>query len=172
MAIAVHCPSCSARLDVSDDLAGKIYGCPSCGEEMKIPDSEPSEPTPSSRPISATKFCHKCGESIRKKAKTCPECGVKQPEGRSKRNDPLLRQANSQKMAAGLCAIFLGAFGVHKFILGMNRQGILLLLVTVLSCGVAYGVTHVIGIVEGIIYLTKTDEEFHELYIVEKKEWF
>jgi|HubBroStandDraft_5_1064220.scaffolds.fasta_scaffold182682_1 TM2 domain-containing membrane protein YozV len=138
---------------------------------MKIPRSEPSEASPS-RSSPPTKFCHECGESIRKKARICPECGVKQPEGRSKRNDPLLRQANSQKMAAGLCAIFLGAFGVHKFILGMNRQGILLLLVTVLSCGIAYGVTHTIGIIEGIIYLTKTDEEFRELYIEEKKEWF
>jgi hypothetical protein len=42
----------------------------------------------------------------------------------------------------------------------------------VLSCGIAYTVTHTIGIIEGIIYLTKSDEEFYEVYMVEKKEWF
>ncbi|MEX0716039.1 MAG: hypothetical protein WD066_05605 [Planctomycetaceae bacterium] len=29
-----------------------------------------------------------------------------------------------------------------------------------------------IGLVEGIIYLTKSDEEFYQTYIVGKKEWF
>jgi TM2 domain-containing membrane protein YozV len=75
-------------------------------------------------------------------------------------------------MAVGLCGIFLGSLGIHKFLLGLNRQGILLLLVTVLSCGIAYPVTHIIGLIEGIIYLSKSDEEFYELYMVEKKEWF
>jgi hypothetical protein len=30
----------------------------------------------------------------------------------------------------------------------------------------------VIGVVEGIIYLTKTDEEFHQTYVVGRKPWF
>ncbi len=30
----------------------------------------------------------------------------------------------------------------------------------------------VIGIIEGIMYLTKSDEEFHRVYIAGKREWF
>lgn len=30
----------------------------------------------------------------------------------------------------------------------------------------------VIGRVEGILYLTKSDEEFYETYALRKKEWF
>jgi hypothetical protein len=47
-----------------------------------------------------------------------------------------------------------------------------MLLVTVLTCGIGSAVIGIIGLVEGIIYLTKSDEEFYQTYIVEKKGWF
>jgi TM2 domain-containing membrane protein YozV len=77
-----------------------------------------------------------------------------------------------KKIAAGICAILLGSFGIHKFILGMTTPGIIMLLVTVLTCGVGGAVMWVIGIIEGIIYLTKSDEQFYQDYIVNKKDWF
>ncbi len=33
----------------------------------------------------------------------------------------------NKKLLAGLLAIFVGAFGVHKFILGYNKEGFILL---------------------------------------------
>jgi hypothetical protein len=33
-------------------------------------------------------------------------------------------------------------------------------------------VTYILGIIEGIIYLTKSDEEFYQTYQVGKKAWF
>jgi hypothetical protein len=42
----------------------------------------------------------------------------------------------------------------------------------VVTCGIASFVMGVIGLVEGIIYLTKTPEEFKATYIDAKKEWF
>jgi TM2 domain-containing membrane protein YozV len=83
-----------------------------------------------------------------------------------------LQEANSKKVAAGVCAILLGSLGIHKFILGMNTAGLIMLLSTVLTCGLAAAVFHVVGLVEGILYLTKTDEEFYRVYIVGRKEWF
>ena len=83
-----------------------------------------------------------------------------------------LTEASNQKLAAGLLAIFLGSFGVHKFVLGYNTSGLIMLLVTVLTCGIAGFVMGVIGIIEGIIYLTKTPEEFESIYIQNSKEWF
>ncbi len=78
----------------------------------------------------------------------------------------------SKKLAAGLCGILLGSLGVHKFILGLTKPGIIMLVATIVTCGIASAVTGIIGLIEGIIYLTKSDEEFYQTYAVEKKEWF
>lgn len=78
----------------------------------------------------------------------------------------------TNKVAAGVCGILLGGLGIHKFILGYTGAGIIMLLVTLLTCGLAYGLVHVIGLIEGIIYLTKTDEDFVRLYVDGRREWF
>jgi len=80
-----------------------------------------------------------------------------------------------KKITAGICAILLGAFGVHKFILGYQTPGIIMLavsLVGLILCGIPSSIMAVIGLVEGIIYLTKSDEEFVATYVNSKKEWF
>jgi TM2 domain-containing membrane protein YozV len=76
-----------------------------------------------------------------------------------------------KKIVAGILGIVVGGFGIHKFILGYQREGLIMLLVSVLSCGTLAGVMHVIGIVEGIIYLTKSDEDFVRTYVQGQKGW-
>jgi TM2 domain-containing membrane protein YozV len=78
----------------------------------------------------------------------------------------------SNKLPAGICGVILGGFGVHKFILGYTGAGIIMLLVSVLSCGALYPLMHLIGLIEGIIYLAKPDDDFVRLYIDGRKEWF
>ena len=78
----------------------------------------------------------------------------------------------SNKIPAGICGILLGSLGIHKFILGYTGPGLIMLLVTVLTCGLAYPVMHIIGLIEGIIYLCKPDEEFVRVYVDGRKEWF
>ncbi|MEZ4857530.1 MAG: TM2 domain-containing protein [Flavobacteriaceae bacterium] len=90
------------------------------------------------------------------------------------------KSGENKKLLAGLLGIFLGAFGVHKFILGYQKEGFILLGGTLLgiatSCIIIgvfiYMATGVIGLIEGIIYLTKSDEEFYQTYQVGKKPWF
>ena len=77
-----------------------------------------------------------------------------------------------KKIAAGICGILLGWLGIHKFILGLTVPGIIMLLVTVLTFGLGATVTSLIGLIEGIIYLTKSDDEFYQEYYVNKKGWF
>ncbi len=77
-----------------------------------------------------------------------------------------------KKLLAGILGILIGAFGIHKFVLGYQKEGIIMLLVTVLTCGVGGSVMGVIGLVEGIMYLTKSDEEFVNTYITNQKPWF
>jgi len=78
----------------------------------------------------------------------------------------------SKRIIAGVIGILIGAFGVHKFVLGYTTQGIIMLAITIVTCGIGAGITGLIGLIEGIIYLTKTDEEFIYTYQINKKEWF
>lgn len=76
---------------------------------------------------------------------------------------------DNKKVAAGILAILLGGLGVHKFVLGYTTEGILQIVFSIITCGVAGSL---IGLIEGIIYLTKTDEEFYQTYQVNKRGWF
>ncbi len=78
----------------------------------------------------------------------------------------------NKRIIAGVIGIFLGCFGIHKFILGYQNEGLIMLLTTVLTCGLAGGIMALIGLIEGIVYLTKSDEEFYFLYQENKKPWF
>ena len=73
-----------------------------------------------------------------------------------------------KKIAAGICGILLGGLGVHKFILGYTKEGIIQLVISVVTCGLG----SIIGLIEGIIYLTKSDEDFVATYITNKRGWF
>lgn len=83
---------------------------------------------------------------------------------------------DNKKILAGILAIVLGGFGIHKFILGYTKEGIIMLVATlilgVVTCGIAGWVVWIVGLIEGIIYLTKSDEEFYNTYQVGKKPWF
>ncbi len=58
------------------------------------------------------------------------------------------------KVTAGLLAIFLGGLGVHKFYLGKIGMGILY----IVFCWTY--IPALVGLVEGIIYLSSSDENF------------
>ncbi|SFE48546.1 TM2 domain-containing protein [Flavobacterium xueshanense] len=84
-------------------------------------------------------------------------------------NNPRLVRQDNKKLAAGLLAILLGPFAIHKFFLGYTTVGIIWLVISLCTCGT---VTGLLGLIEGIIYLTKSDEEFYQTYQVGKKAWF
>lgn len=73
-----------------------------------------------------------------------------------------------KKVLAGILGILFGGLGIHRFILGDAVGGILRIVITIVTCGAG----SLIGLIEGIIYLTKSDEEFVETYINQKKGWF
>lgn len=92
-----------------------------------------------------------------------------------------------KKLVAGLLGIFLGSLGVHKFYLGNNQPAIIMLVCTlggwvlgIVGSFIIVGaiffvvpwVIGIVGLVEGIIYLTKSDADFQREYMVGKKPWF
>ena len=68
-------------------------------------------------------------------------------------------EISNKKLAAGLLGIFLGSFGIHKFVLGYNNAAIIMLVVSlaggVVTCGVATGLMSIIGLIEGIFISPK-----------------
>lgn len=84
-------------------------------------------------------------------------------------NNPRPVHRDNKKVAAGLLAILLAPFGIHKFFLGYTTEGIIWLIISICTCGT---VTSILGLIEGIVYLTKTDDEFYQTYQVGRKPWF
>jgi len=135
-------------------------------------------------------FCRNCGNELNDKAIACIKCGADPKKGVAfcsncgKSTDPNaiicvncgagFKSANGEcnKILVGLLAIFLGALGIHKFVMGYTKEGVIMLLVTVLTCGYAGIIMGIIGLIEGIIYLTKSDEDFVNTYITNKRGWF
>lgn len=123
-----------------------------------------------------SRYCTKCGainDDIAQYCTTCqqplaPIVGGYQPMQSVNPGALMDWQAMGadKKIPAGVCAILVGWLGVHKFILGYTTEGIIQLVLG--FCGIGW----VIGLIEGIIYLTKSDEEFVRTYIQNKKGWF
>lgn len=128
-----------------------------------------------------SRYCTKCGAVNDDTAQYCTTCQAPlaavpggyqpmqavNPSGQSSMVDWKALGAD-KKLVAGLCGILVGGFGVHKFVLGYTTEGIIQIVITLLTCGAG----SIIGLIEGIIYLTKSDEEFVRTYIQSKKGWF
>ncbi|WP_202630359.1 TM2 domain-containing protein [Deinococcus alpinitundrae] len=103
-------------------------------------------------------------------------------------------ETGTRKLVAGLLAIFLGAFGAHKFYLGRTTPGLIVLLahiggwfvtlvlsiltlglgaiILVPLMGLVASALCIVGLIEGVVYLTRSDEEFAQIYLIGKKDWF
>ncbi|MGA1795647.1 MAG: NINE protein [bacterium] len=142
----MYCRNCGK------EVHPQAVACPSCG----VP------------PHLEKKFCQNCGAETQANQLLCTKCGVALAGG--------MAAGEKSKVAAGLLGIFLGWIGIHKFYLGYNKEGLIMLLVSlvggIITWGVATGVISIIGLIEGIIYLTKSDEEFAQLYVRNQKGWF
>lgn len=75
---------------------------------------------------------------------------------------------DSKRVLAGVMGILFGGFGIHRFLIGDTTGGILRIVISIVTCGIG----SLIGFIEGIIYLTKTDAQFVQEYQVGKKAWF
>lgn len=90
-------------------------------------------------------FCTACSKEMSSQAAACPACG----------HPTALGQANGKsKVTAGILALLLGGLGVHKFYRGEIGMGVLYLV----FCWTF--VPSIVAFIEGIIYLTQTDEAF------------
>ena len=125
-----------------------------------------------------TRYCTKCGAINDESAQYCTTCqapltavntGYQPLESVNRGEVTDWKAAGAdKKIVAGICAILVGWLGVHKFVLGYTTEGIIQLCIGIVTCGAS----SILSIIEGIIYLTKSDEEFVRTYIQNKKGWF
>jgi TM2 domain-containing membrane protein YozV len=98
----------------------------------------------------AAAFCHACGSQIDSRAEICPKCGVRQ-----RKPAP---QTGRNRITAALFALLLGGLGAHKFYLGSPGLGVLYLL----FCWTF--VPAIVGLIEGIVLLSMSDQDFAAKY--------
>ena len=146
------------------------------GYQQPSPGSAPDayqQPSPGSAPDAYQQPSSGPAQGAYRQSPSSAQGAYQQPPVQPHYAAPL---SSRDHVAAGLLAIFLGGFGVHKFYLGYNTQGFILLALSLVggmfSFGLIAGVVWIISIIEGIIYLTKTQSEFEQLYVYGKHEWF
>ncbi len=96
------------------------------------------------------KFCTTCGNELNVKAEICPKCGVRQPATGG--------GAGGKRVTAAILGILIGGLGVHHFYLGNTLRG----LIYILLCWTL--IPAIVGLIEGIIYLTMSDADFDAKY--------
>ncbi|HAR49189.1 MAG TPA: hypothetical protein DCR81_03650 [Smithella sp.] len=118
-----------------NEVAEKAIACTKCG----VP------------PRAEKKFCYNCGVEVNPQQAMCVKCGVGLKGGSS-------GTGGKKKTTAGICAILVGGVGVHKFYHGSWGWGILY----ILFCWIY--IPAILGVIEGIIYLTMDDAKYDDKY--------
>jgi TM2 domain-containing membrane protein YozV len=162
---ALPCPICRQSIVVGTLAAGTTISCPQCRRMLQVPQP---------------------GGDFAAVPQTDGFVGSAQPYGFAGAATMTPAQMEyhsfvSRKLAAGLCGIFFGEFGVHKFVLGFSQAGVVMLVVTVL-CGITFPcfvipilavfAMKIIGFIEGIMYLSKSDADFYQAYAIDRRDWF
>ncbi|MCL7410178.1 TM2 domain-containing protein [Marivivens donghaensis] len=130
--------------------------CPDCGAPQPSAGKPQTrsefsqETTPHARPGMNQVFCIGCGGTMHQTANSCPKCGARNPS-----SAPI---SSKDKNIAGLFALLLGGIGAHHFYLGNIGLGILYLL----FCWTF--IPMFIGFIEGLVFLTQSDENFARKY--------
>ena len=143
----MYCKNCGKEVDVN------AVACTGCG----------------CVPSNGTKFCRNCGAETQPGQIVCLKCGVALGNAAASSHSS---GGDKNRVTAALLGIFLGGIGAHQFYLGHSTSGLIRLAIGIVGLCIMLPAASIIGLIEGIIYLTKSDDEFQRVYVVGGKEWF
>lgn len=129
-----------------------LINCKECGQ--KISDAAKICPH-CGAPVIKDVYCPKCGKKVPENVKFCPDCGTSIVSPSASGTD------SKDKTTAALLAILLGGFGIQYFYLGKTTAGILTIVITFCSCSFWW----IIMLIQGIMMLTMSEEDFRAKYI-------
>lgn len=129
------------------------------------PDGSRSEGSPPDGPGPNEQYCSSCGDIVARAAERCPHCGVPK-QGTAPAPDDEYGTASTadveyetDRSTAAILALAVGGLGVHKFYIGKTGQGMLYL------CFFWTLIPMLVAFVEGVIYLSESDEEFQRKHV-------
>ena len=131
-----NCPECGKQYSTQEKV--NRVKCPYCGAETNVSYSE-EQPS-------------QWQQLGRQAYSTADDVFTNGPSGRS-------------RGIAGLLALLLGAIGVHYFYIGKTNACVIFLLATLLTCGGLGIVTQIISIIQGILFLTTSQQEFEARWV-------
>lgn len=158
------------------------YTCKTCGYET---DEQCSFCPRCGSRMTHFIYCRNCGKQIEDSNAFCPFCGTRISSGASGSSCPPPDCSGSgygqgqygptspftgktpDRVAAGLFAIFLGGLGIQYFYLGKVLGGILSIVLSLCSCGIWTLIT----LIQGILMLTMSDEDFRDKYVMTTKDF-
>jgi len=141
-----NCPQCGAPIDAMATT------CKFCGAEIAAQPQYQVQ-TPQYAPIQAPQYQAPQYQTPQYATIQAPQYQAPQTY------NPAANTSGKSKTTAGILAILLGGIGVHKFYLGQTGKGILYLL----FCWTY--IPALLGLIEGIMYLTSSDEKFYSKYV-------
>ena len=83
---------------------------------------------------------------------------------------PSVPAVRKSKVTAASLAFLLGGIGAHKFYLGYTGAGLIHLGLSLTVIGALVNVP--VCVVEFLIYLSKSDDDFHRIYVLNRKRFF
>lgn len=142
-------------------------------------------------PAGHRKFCRQCGVGLNPEQVVCIKCGSGVKTGMARLMDGAAITGPKSKVVAGLLAILLGGLGAHKFYMGSWGWGTIYLvnlfvilpissalslfvigLPFLILSGAFASVVGIMSLIEGILYLTMSDEAFAAKYPPETQRAF
>lgn len=158
-----------------------LIKCKECGQEV----SDKAKSCPKcGAPVERMISCAECGTQMSENINSCPNCGCPNPlisgenarlythsnNGTSTSSDVFAPgRSGKSRGAFALLAIFLGCLGVHFFYIGKTGAGVTNLVICMFSWILLFiplGVLGVLTLIQGILALTMTEEEFERRYII------
>lgn len=154
--INYQCPTCRRNFDVSQP-SSRVF-CPYCGTNFT-----PSYSSPGGSTGQQAQNGGQYGPNAQRYGYAQPDSGYSRPYQSQPFHVGVFDEGPSGKSrgVAGLFALLLGGLGVHYFYCGKVGGGFICILLNLVTCGIWY----ILVLIQGIMMMCMTQEEFERKYI-------